>query len=318
MSRALVTGASGFVGRALTSTLINRGFNVRTARRRLSSSLDSRAEQIEIDDLLGRQNWVPALTGVEVVFHLAARAHQIQEKSSELESTYRRINCDATLELARAAATLGCRRFVFLSSVKVNGECTAERPFSPSDVPLPLDVYGRSKHAAEQGLWEISRLTGLEVVVVRAPLVYGPGVRANFLRLMKIVDQGVPLPFALLKNQRSLVYLGNLVDALCLAATHKGAEGRTYLVSDGEDVSTPDLVRKIATALGRTPKILPCPRWLLSLTGFAIGNPALISRLTDSLQVDSGAIRGELGWRPPYSLSDGLRETAKWYLALTR
>jgi nucleoside-diphosphate-sugar epimerase len=239
----------------------------------------------------------------------------LRETAADPLSDYRRINVQATERLAREAAGLGVRRLVFVSSVKVNGERTRDRPYTEVDAPRPEDAYGISKHEAEQALAGIAAGTGIETVVLRPPLVYGPGVKGNFLRLMGIVARGLPLPLASIANQRSLVYVGNLVDAIVGAIDAPQAAGRTYLVSDGDDVSTPGLARAIARALAVRPRLLPCPPPLLRLAAALSGRGAEIARLTGSLQVDSSRIRRELGWLPPFRLEQGLAETARWYRA---
>jgi Nucleoside-diphosphate-sugar epimerases len=215
-----------------------------------------------------------------------------------------------TAQLAREAARAGVRRLVFVSSIKVNGEESAitYRPESP---PNPSDPYGISKWEAELELRKVEAETGMEVVVVRPTLVYGPGVKANFLELMKVVSLGIPLPLANITNRRSLIYVGNLVDILAVCASHPVAAGQTYLVSDGEDVSTPDLIRRVAAALGVTPRLLPFPVALFRVAGKLFGKSSAVSRLTGSLAVDSAKVRGDLGWLPPYSMAQGLRETAE-------
>jgi nucleoside-diphosphate-sugar epimerase len=223
------------------------------------------------------------------------------------------VNVDGTRRLAEAAAAHGVRRFLFLSSVKVNGEATGEAPFTEADPPRPEDPYGITKWEGEQALWEVAARSRMEAVVLRAPLVYGAGVKGNFLRLMNVVARGVPLPLASVRNRRSLVYLGNLIDAIAICLAAPRAAGRTYLVSDGEDVSTPALVRALGGALGTPARLVPCPVALLRLAAVLV-HRADIARLTGSLQVDTSRIRNELGWRAPCSLLAGLQETARWYL----
>ncbi len=275
MSRVLVTGATGFVGRALCADLIENGWHV--------SATDMR-----------RHGWEDALPGSDAVFHLAGVAH-----TRGTESLYQAVNVEATERLAQAAARAGVRRFVFVSSIKVNGEATPiDRPFRASDAPAPQDGYGRSKWQAEQRL---SRIAGLEVAIVRPPLVYGPGVKANFLRLLKLVDTRLPLPFASIRNRRSFIYVGNLASLLRRCADHPKAVDATFLAADGEDLSTPELVRRMATALGRTARIVPFPPFLLP------------RRLSGSLAIDASETRERLGWRPPYTGDEGLARTAAWF-----
>ncbi len=270
---------------------------------------------VPIGDIGPATDWKTALDGVDCVVHLAARAHVTRDTAAEPLAEYRRINVEAAAALARAAAAAGVRRFVFLSSIKVSGERTADHPFTEDDAPQPEDAYGISKWEAEQALWKIAAATGLEVVVLRAPLVYGPGAKGNFLRLMNAVARGVPLPIASVRNQRSLLYVGNLIAAFRCCIEHPAAAGKTVLVADDEDVSTPELIRAVAAALGVPARLLPFPPALLFVVASLLGKAAAVSRLTGSLQLDSHRIRNELGWQPEYSLKQGLAETAQWYHA---
>ena len=229
---------------------------------------------------------------------------------------YRRVNVDGTRLLARMAAAAGVRRFVFLSSIKVNGEST-RRPFTQADMPRPGDAYGISKWEAEQALIQVARDTGMQWVILRSPLIYGPGVGANFLRLMRAVARRAPLPLGGIDNRRSLVYAGNLVDAIRVCLSHPGARDQVFLLSDGEDVSSADLVRRLAAALQVQPRLLSVPGPVLRAVGRLMGRAAAVERLTGSLQVDSSRIRAELGWLPPFSLDEGLAETGHWYRGLT-
>ena len=310
----LVTGASGFVGRALCDSLAAGGRVPRKAVRRPPAGAP---DTIAVGDIGPDTNWKVALEGVRCVVHLAARTHVLRESTTDPLSEYRRVNVLGTERLAREAAASGVRRIVFLSSVKVNGECTLEHPYTEDDAPRPEDAYGATKQEAEQVLARLAARAKLEVVVLRPPLVYGPGVKGNFLRLMDIVARGVPLPLGSIANRRSLIYVGNLVDAVIRAIDLPQAAGRTYLASDGEDASTPDLVRGIAGALRVRARLFPFPPPLLRIAATLSGRGAEISRLTGSLQVDSSRIRRELGWNPPFSLEQGLDETARWYRART-
>ena len=271
-------------------------------------------DAVAVGDIGPDTDWRTALEGVRGVVHLAARTHVLRETATDPLAAYRKINVSGTERLARSAAAGGVRRLVFVSSVKVNGERTEERPFTEDGAPRPEDAYGVSKWEAEQALFRIAAETGLEVVVLRPPLVYGPGVKGNFLRLMNLVARGVPLPLGAVDNRRSLVYTGNLAGAIIKALDAPQAAGRTYLVSDGEDVSTPDLVRGLARALGAKPRLLSLPLAALGLAATLAGKRAEVARLTGSLQVDSARIRRELDWRPSFALTQGLELTAKWYL----
>jgi nucleoside-diphosphate-sugar epimerase len=308
--RVLVTGASGFVGTPLCQSLPRRGFHLRRAVRAASGS---HGDTAVVGDIDARTDWTRALEGVAAVVHLAARTHEVGATSSARLDEYRRINVEGTRRLAVEAAAAGVRRFVFMSSVKVNGESTASRPFAESDAPHPQDAYGISKLEAEQILFELARESTMEVVVLRPPLVYGPGVKGNFLRLTTLLARGVPLPLASIRNRRSLIYVGNLVDAVITALAAREAAGRVYLVSDGAALSTPDLLRHMARALGREARLLPCPPALLRAAGALIGRSGEVARLTGSLEVDATRIRRELGWAPPYAPEHGFRATAHWY-----
>lgn len=253
-----------------------------------------------------------ALQDVSAVVHLAARVHVMADDAEDPLREFRRVNLDWTERLARAAALQGIRRFVYLSSIKVNGE-QGSRPFTEQNLPNPQDPYGMSKWEAEQALARVSSQTGLEIVVVRSPLVYGPGVGGNVLQLLHIIRRGIPLPLASVHNRRSLIYLGNLVDALACCVKDVRAAGETYLVSDGEDLSTPELIRRLARALGLPARLWPVPLSVLRWIGSVAGKQAMIDRLLGSLQVDSSKIRKGLDWSPPYSVDQGLAETAAWY-----
>lgn len=253
-----------------------------------------------------------AFQDVSAVVHLAARVHVMADDAEDPLREFRRVNLDWTERLARAAALQGIRRFVYLSSIKVNGE-QGSRPFTEQNLPNPQDPYGMSKWEAEQALARVSSQTGLEIVVVRSPLVYGPGVGGNVLQLLHIIRRGIPLPLASVHNRRSLIYLGNLVDALACCVKDVRAAGETYLVSDGEDLSTPELIRRLARALGLPARLWPVPLSVLRWIGSVAGKQAMIDRLLGSLQVDSSKIRKGLDWSPPYSVDQGLAETAAWY-----
>jgi nucleoside-diphosphate-sugar epimerase len=298
--------------------LISKGYPLRGTTRRAALKqvrhIDHPTRIVDVGSLGPDTDWSHALRNVECVIHLAARVHVMRDESPDTLAEYRNVNVASTEKLARDAAAQGVRRLVFLSSIKVNGENTRDRPFTEGDAPNPEDAYGISKLEAEQLLWKISAETGLEVVVLRAPLVYGPGVKGNFLRLMNLVARNRPLPLASVRNKRSLVFLGNLVDALIVAMRSPAAAGHVYLVSDGEDLSTPELIRGIAKALDVPPRLLPLPTSLLRACGVMLGKKAESARLMDSLQIDSSKIRRDLGWRPSYSVEQGLEQTGSWYL----
>lgn len=311
--KLLVTGANGFVGQSLCAAAAARGSSVRGATRR-ASPLPGGAENVVVGDIDGFTDWAAALQGVEVVVHLAARVHVMRDTSADPLAEFLQANLHATINLAVQAAHAGVKRLVYVSSIKVNGEETGEgRAFTAADSPDPHDPYAVSKWQAELALHEIAAESGLQVVILRPPLIYGPGVKGNFLRLLQALDKGIPLPLASTRNARSMLYLENMVDALLLCATHPAAAGQTYLVSDGEDIDTPGLLRRLGDALGRAARLLPWSPAVLKLAGRLLGKSDQVERLLGSLQVDSGKIRRELNWTPPYTLQQGLQATAEWY-----
>jgi UDP-glucose 4-epimerase len=304
----LVTGAGGFVGTAVVSELARRGISYRAATRA------RREGYFAIGNIGPQTDWTAALDGVDAIIHLASRAHVTNEKVADPTVRFRTANLDSTLNLARQAIKAGVKRFVFISSIKVNGEATQPgRPFTAEDTPNPQNPYAQSKLDAEQGLFALSRESSLEVTVIRPPLVYGPGVKANFATMMDWVNRGIPLPLGSVNNRRSFVYVGNLADLIVLAASHPNAAGQVFLVSDGEDISTTELFKKMAQALGRPSLIMPLPGPLVTLAAAAIGQRAVVSRLTDSLQVDVAKTRALLGWEPRKSVNEGLRQTARYF-----
>lgn len=306
--KVLVTGANGFVGRAVCTVLRQAGHATLPAVRRPSGL----AEERVVGDIDPATDWRAALSGVESVVHLAARVHMMHDSAVDPLAAFRSINTAGTLNLARQCATAGVQRFVFVSSVKVNGEERAA-PYTEADTPAPEDAYAISKWEAEQGLRQIGAATGLEVVILRPPLVYGPGVGANFLALLRAVARGIPLPLGAINNQRSLIYVGNLADAIVRCLDHPAAAGQTFLVSDGEAVSTPELMRRMAAALGRDARLVALPVPLLRAAAALARKSALVTRLAGSLAIDSSKIRRKLDWSPPFTLDEGLRETVAWY-----
>lgn len=312
----LVTGASGFVGRALCLDLARRGYTVRAAVRELSGATVLPGEVVQIGDIRAGADWSSAIAGVDAVVHLAARVHVMRDDVLQPLVAFRAVNVVATERLARAAATEGVKRFVYVSSIKVNGEGTQPgRPYTPDDVPAPIDPYGISKHEAEQALRRLARETGLEVVIIRPVLVYGPGVKANFLSMMRWLHRGMPLPLGAIKNQRSLVALDNLVDLIVTCLHHPKAADQAFLVSDGEDLSTTALLRRIAVALGIPARLIPLPAPVLMMTARLLGKADFAQRLCGSLQVDTSKTREMLGWTPPVSVDEALKQTARHFLA---
>lgn len=307
----LVTGATGFVGARLCEAAAEKGLNVQRALRR-----DDGLGGVMVGDLGPDTDWSAALNGVDAIVHLAARVHVMKDMVQDPLAEFQRVNVEGTKNLARQAAEAGVKRLVFLSSVKVNGVTTPPgRPFTVQDAPAPQDPYAVSKLEAEQALRRVEKETGLEVVIIRPPLVYGPGVKANFARLVAMVGRGVPLPLALVDNRRSMVALDNLVDLIITCIEHPAAAGQTFLVSDGEDLSTPDLIRKLAYAMERPARLLPVPPALLRLGGKMTGKTAEVDRLIGSLQVDISHTCDTLGWRPPVSVDDALWETGRDFVA---
>lgn len=309
--KVLITGATGFVGRAALQRLLADGHEIRAAFHRAPPIAQEGVAWTQIGDLSDADGLRGLLEGSEIILHLAALAHQVPTKSTA--EGFARVNRDGTAALAKAAAEAGARRFVFLSSVKACGERSVAGPLRETDAKQPMDPYGVSKSQAEDRLAEIAAGTGMESVVVRPPLVYGPGVRANFLKLMRWIDGGWPLPLASSANLRSMSYVGNLVDALARCISLPAAAGRTYFVSDGEDVSTAELARRMGVALGRPARVIPVPLPLLRVAAGVLGRRSAVDRLTGSLVVDISRIRGELGWIPPYSMMHGLEQTVAWY-----
>ncbi len=308
--KVLVTGANGFIGRALCGEFKERGEHV--------------FEWVGADDIGPATDWTQALKGVEVVIHLAARVHIVNDPAVNPIDVFRKVNVLGTEQLARMAARAGVKRFIFISSVKVNGE-GANLPYTEKDAPQPQDAYSISKREAEDALACLAAQIGLQTVILRPPLVYGPGVKANFKNLIKIVGAGLPLPFKGIQNSRSFIYLGNLVDAIITCVTHPLAPGETFLVSDGQDVSTPDLIKMIAFAMNSSKSDSHkrrdshfCPSHLFYLHPGILkalcritGKAEELEKLTGTLLVDSSKIRNLLGWKPPFTLEEGIKETVK-------
>jgi UDP-glucose 4-epimerase len=310
----LVTGASGFVGGAVVAEAARRGLPVRGASRSRIDSANG-ADYVIGPDLDEAGNWASLLTGVHAVVHAAARVHVMRDRATDPLAEFRHVNVAGTMRLARQAAAAGVRRFLFISSIKVNGEGTTEgSPYRPDSPAAPADPYGISKREAEDQLRELSRNTGMEVVVIRPVLVYGPGVRANFRALMRLAARGIPLPLGAIDNRRSLVALPNLVDLILLATSHGAAAGEVLLVSDGHDVSTPTLLQALASHMGRRARLVPVPTPILRAMLAAVGKSAEGRRLCGSLQVDITLTRERLGWSPPVSFDDAIAETVDHFL----
>lgn len=312
----LLTGASGIVGRALLSRL-GGDYRIRATLRQSSIDIISH-HQIEFSyaTLTPDQDWSPALLGVSTVIHCAARVHIMNDASLDPLAEFRRVNVDGTLNLARQASKSGVRRFIFISSIKVNGEYTnLDHPFRADEPNFPVDPYGVSKHEAEMGLRALSEETGMEVVIIRAPLVYGPRVQANFRSMMIWLQRGIPLPFGgITKNRRSFIFVDNLVDVIVTCINHLAAANQTFLVSDGEDLSTTELLRRMFFALGEPVRLFSVPPACITLSARLIGRADISSRLCCSLQIDMKKTKDLLGWSPPVSVDEGLRHTAAHFL----
>lgn len=312
-NRVLVTGANGFIGRHLCGEMLRQGWRVRAAVRSSISSLDG-MEVAVIDGIDGDTDWTNALRGVDVVIHLAARVHVMKDDVADPLASFLKVNLHGTENLAQQAAHAGTKRFVYVSSIKVNGEETRnQHSYTAQDFPAPQSPYGISKWQAEQALWRIAKESGLQVVTIRPPLVYGPGVKGNFYSLLAALEKGVPLPLAGARNIRSLVYVGNLVSVLIACTTHPTASGQTYLVCDGENMSTASLVKKLSAALGRSNRLFYFPETLLRFAAAAVGRADQIDKLFGVLRVNDAKLRNDLGWTPPYTLEQGLSATAAWY-----
>jgi nucleoside-diphosphate-sugar epimerase len=327
--RVLVTGANGFVGTALWEALAGNGIATRLAvrnaqacdavQRRIGTmegdlgAETAKIEVVRVGDLSANTDWQAALAGVDVIVHLAGRAHVFREHAADPLAAYRSVNVEGTKRLAEAAVAQKVRRLIYVSSVKVNGERTLERAFDEHDLSQPEDAYGISKWEAELALWDLASRKPMEMVVLRPTLIYGPGVKGNFYALMRAIARGIPLPIASVKNRRSLLYVGNFVDAILRSIGHPAAAGKTYLVADDEGMSSPDLARHVGSALGHPARLLAFPPRLLSLGAAALGKTAAMARLLGSLQVDNCKIRRELSWEPSTNIEQGLAATAKWY-----
>jgi nucleoside-diphosphate-sugar epimerase len=310
----LVSGANGFVGKALCAELFRQGHSVRAAVRSATRSVDN-SEIVPVGEISGRTDWTDALSGINVVIHLAARVHVMNDTATDALAEFRRVNVDGALNLARQAVDAGVQRFIFISSIKVNGEGTQlEQPYAAEDPPAPVDPYGISKREAEDALCQLADDTGLEVVIIRPPLIYGPGVKANFQSMMRCLDKGIPLPLGAIKNRRSLLALDNLIDLIITCIYHPAAANQTFLAGDGEDLSTPELLERMAAALGKKARLAPVPTPILMLGARLLGRQAMAQRLCGSLQVDISKARDLLGWMPPVSVDEALRKTAHYYM----
>lgn len=314
--RVLATGASGFVGRGLLERMaLSANFDVLAALRTQVPYLPTNVTPVQVGNLEGKADCWAALAGVETVIHAAARVHVMNDRAAEPLAEFREVNVAGTLNLARQAVSSGVKRFIFISSIKVNGEGTSlGEPYTADTSPAPTDPYGISKLEAEQALLALAAETGMEVVIIRPVLVYGPGVKANFLNMMRWLSKGVPLPLGAIHNKRSLVALDNLVDLIVTCIEHPSAVNQVFLVSDGEDLSTSELLRRMGRALGKPARLIPIPAGVLEMGARMVGKKTIAQRLCGSLQVDISKTRELLNWSPPMSVDCALARTARYFI----
>ena len=313
--RVLVTGGQGFLGKALAAGALSKGFTVRVSSRQKLVASERRLEFSQVGDLGPKTDWIAALQDVDAVVHCAGRAHVMKDTAADPLAAFRAVNFDGTLNLARQAIAAGVKRFVFISSIGVNGvQSVLGNPFSDTDKPNPHNAYSLSKWEAEQGLLRVAEGAGLEVVIIRPPLVYGPNAPGNFGSLVRWLRRGVPLPLGAINNLRSMVALDNLVDLILTCIDHPAAANQTFLVSDGEDLSTTQLLQRLGRALGKPARLVPVSPALLKLGAALVGKPAIAQRLCGSLQVDISKTQQLLGWAPPLSVDEGLKSAAEGYL----
>lgn len=303
METVLITGSSGFVGRRLVARLKDTNCRMRCAVRGSSQGKGV----VSVGDVGPETVWGEALIDINTVIHLAARVHMMKDDVSDPLEEFRHVNVEGTFKLARQAAACGVKRFIFLSTVKVNGEETSGQPFSEQSPPHPQDSYAVSKFEAELGLQLIARETDMEVVIIRPPLVYGPAVKGNFQSMMRWINKGIPLPLGAIRNHRSLVGLDNLVDFIITCIDHPAAANQTFLVADGEDLSTTDLLRRVGQVMGKPARLIPVPMSALKFGARLLGKQTMAQRLCGNLQVDISRARKVLGWSPPVSVDEGLR-----------
>ena len=318
MNKILVTGANGFIGESLCKVLSDKNNLVRGVVRDISTiKKNSNIEYVSVGNINFETNWSKLLADIDCVIHCAGKAHIFNQNNKNSKDAYQSINVEGTRQLVTQAAKAGIKRLIFLSTIKVNGEITdqaediynkkSKKIFTNKDKPSPQDSYGLSKWEAEKVLWEISTKTDLEICVLRLPLVYGKGVKGNLRRLINLMRFGTPLPFGLVKNKRSMIGLDNLIDLISRCIDHPAAKGKTFLVSDGEDLSTPDLLNYIASSMGRTSRLFPVPISLLKTAGFIFNREEEINKLVKSLKVDIQFTRDTLDWFPPVNVSEGIR-----------
>jgi nucleoside-diphosphate-sugar epimerase len=314
--KVLVTGATGFIGSALVTFFASKeGYEPIAAIRRQQNSLPAAIRTVPVGEINADTNWDAALKDVRVVVHVAARAHVMSDTTADPLDEYRQVNVAGTLNLVRQAIDNGVERLVFISSIKVNGEGTEKgNSYTASDKPQPEDPYGISKLEAELGLQELARESGMEVVIIRPPLVYGPGVKANFHSMMRWLDKGVPLPLGAINNRRSLVAVDNLVDLIAVCIDHPAAANQIFLAGDGEDLSTTALLERLAMAMGKPARLIPVPGSVLKIAAALLGRGDIAQRICGSLQIDISDTRDLLGWEPPVTVDEALRKTAESYI----
>lgn len=313
----LVSGANGFVGRPLCAELLRQGQSVRAAVRlaRSDSSPIENIETVSIGEINGETDWTEALQGIKVVVHLAARVHVMKDNAADPLDELRKVNVEGAWNLARQACDAGVQRFIFISSIKVNGESTPlGRPYTPEDRPAPMDAYGISKSEAEYVLRQLADESGMEMVIIRPPLVYGPGVKANFHSMMHWLNKSVPLPLGGIHNKRSFVALDNLIDLIVTCIDHPAAANQTFLAGDGEDLSTTELLQRLGQALGKPAKLFSMPIRVLKIGAILLGKRDMAQRLCNSLQVDISKACDLLGWQPPVTVDEALKKTAADFL----
>ena len=306
LPKVLITGSSGFVGQYLSQYLQGNNVHVIDTYRKLPATVTSDSQHFAVGSIDAHTQWQPALENVDVIIHLAARVHVMQETHTDPLSAFRAVNTEGTLNLAKQAVTAGVKRFVYLSTIKVNGEQTFEVPFNADDSSNPQDPYAVSKFEAEQQLMELGEKTGIEIVIIRPPLVYGPGVKGNFKRLIGLISKSIPLPFSRINNSRSLVSLQNLCSLINVCLTHPKAVKEVFLVSDGDDLSTSELFERIALATGKKSRLFYLPEILLRLLFFMLNRSSEYERLFGSLQVDISKNNTILDWHPEVSVDIGI------------
>jgi len=311
----LVTGANGFICRNLCPVLKEKGYYVRGAVRGEAHDVSGADEYIKVGNINESTDWQQTLDGVDTVIHLAARVHVISDLSDTSVEIFRKINVRGTERLALSAAKAGVRRFIFISSIGVNGDSSQNKTFTEDSIPNPVGAYAVSKWEAENVLKKIGDSTGMEIVILRPPLIYGPGVKANFKNLIKLAGSGMPLPFKKINNLRSFLYIGNLIDIIDICIKHPMAIGETFIISDGQDISTPDLIKMISCIMGKKSSLFYLHPGILKALCKIVGLETELRKLTGSLLVDSSKIRNLLGWKPPFTMEDGLRETVKNFKA---